>query len=394
VTVLLMPAGQFAGCRAVPEPTSLMLSESEVRSAPTLKVGDPAPPVVVSEWLHGAPLALPEAGKVCVLDFWASWCGPCLAIMPRISALQARHEGRVVVVAITAIDGANPRRRVRHSLDEIEGGVRFRVAIDGGPQGRSTVAAYMRAARETSIPRTFVIDQHGLIAWIGHPKDAGPVVEAVLAGTWDIDLESRKRRRDMEERRAGRELVAAWIAARERGDRPGELAALDALARLSPENIPYVPNFAPAAARIALLCDMDQAGRAREAFAVAMADQEFAVEPWALAEFAAALRKVAPEDADRAALRANELLQARRAAARAPGDAWDVFLRDAYAAWDAEALEVLAAYWYARGDHARALTLIDGAIALTDPQDPEFQGRSELRRAYDAAGRATSGQEQ
>src|SRR5205809_672183 len=50
------------------------------KPAPTLKVGDPAPPLKVTKWLQGAEVKQFEPGKVYVVEFWATWS--CLSGWP------------------------------------------------------------------------------------------------------------------------------------------------------------------------------------------------------------------------------------------------------------------------------------------------------------------------
>ncbi|HEX5061869.1 MAG TPA: TlpA disulfide reductase family protein [Kofleriaceae bacterium] len=72
--------------------------------------GDPAPafalPTITAEHQLGPPFTLDSArGHVVVLDFWATWCGPCLRAMPKLDALARAHPD-VVVVAINIDDPA------------------------------------------------------------------------------------------------------------------------------------------------------------------------------------------------------------------------------------------------------------------------------------------------
>ena len=80
-----------------PAEAAPVVSDSAGRSAPEpalpagfelpkLVVGDPAPPVLVDEYLVGGSPKSP--GTVTVVEFWALWCGPCLAGMPHLSELQ------------------------------------------------------------------------------------------------------------------------------------------------------------------------------------------------------------------------------------------------------------------------------------------------------------------
>jgi thiol-disulfide isomerase/thioredoxin len=160
---------------------------------PTLSIGSPAPALKVTKWLQGDAVSGFEPGKVYVVDFWATWCGPCIGSMPYLSELQDDLKDKgVVVVGITSRDDKNTEKQVVDFIKERSGILRYRVAWC---DNSTTSDAYVKAAVRTGLPCSFVVDQQGKIAFIGHPTVLPEVLPAILAGTWrgksDADLAER-----------------------------------------------------------------------------------------------------------------------------------------------------------------------------------------------------------
>ena len=61
----------------------------------TLKVGDAAPELKATKWLQGDEVKSFEKDKVYVVEFWATWCGPCIVMMPHLSELQQEYKSIV-----------------------------------------------------------------------------------------------------------------------------------------------------------------------------------------------------------------------------------------------------------------------------------------------------------
>src|SRR5262245_36061189 len=76
-----------------------------------LNPGDAMPPLSAVSWLQGAPIAAWEPGQIYVLDFWATWCGPCKRSIPDLDKFSDEHEKdnvHVVGVAVWPRKGMVP----------------------------------------------------------------------------------------------------------------------------------------------------------------------------------------------------------------------------------------------------------------------------------------------
>lgn len=156
--------------------------------AETLGIGDQAPKLEVSHWLKGDPVDLAKVrGKsIVVVEFWATWCGPCVAAVPHLTELQHKYADKgVIVVGVTSEDPNNTLERVKAFVSQRGDDMGYRVGFDKPAKMDRT---FMEAAGQTGIPTAFVIDKSGRVAWIGHPDEGlEKVVAKLVAGTFDID---------------------------------------------------------------------------------------------------------------------------------------------------------------------------------------------------------------
>ena len=144
---------------------------------PRFVVGSPAPPLNFGEWLHGDPLTGPEPGKPLVLDFWASWCGPCLQAAPHLQQVAEEFAGRATVVGVTVIDGRNPMPAVMQALAATKAS---RYAVRHATVPPATEEAY----RVNAFPTAVVVGPDGRVAYVGNPMLVDEVLDRLLAGTW------------------------------------------------------------------------------------------------------------------------------------------------------------------------------------------------------------------
>jgi thiol-disulfide isomerase/thioredoxin len=165
------------------------------KPAPSLKAGMPAPEFKVEKFLKGKPFTGLEKGQVYVVEFWATWCGPCIASMPHISELQKEYAEKGVTICGVNIwedkeynDGTLPK--AEKFVEKKGDGMAYTVAFDGPSKHMDT--AWMLAAGRGGIPCAFVVNKEGVIAWIGHPMQLDMVIDEVVKGTWDIEAGDAK----------------------------------------------------------------------------------------------------------------------------------------------------------------------------------------------------------
>ncbi len=149
-----------------------------------LKVGDPAPKLTVTKYLQGEEVKSLEKDKVYVVEFWATWCGPCIVMMPHLADLAEEYKDK----GVTFIGFSS---KANDKLDKAEPFVKkrgpklgYRFAWEDGSE---TNAAWMTASGQRGIPCSFVVDKAGKIAFMGHPMYLDVVLPKVVAGTWKAE---------------------------------------------------------------------------------------------------------------------------------------------------------------------------------------------------------------
>src|ERR1022692_4863203 len=77
--------------------------------AAKLGPGDPAPPMQIFRWVKGTPVKTFEHGKLYVVEFWATWCGPCKASIPHLTELAKKYAGKVTFSGISVSESPSQK---------------------------------------------------------------------------------------------------------------------------------------------------------------------------------------------------------------------------------------------------------------------------------------------
>ena len=213
----------------------------------TLRMESPAPPIKVENWLRGKPLTNFRSGKVYLVEFWATWCAPCVAAMPHLMQLQETFRDRgLEVVGVAASERAATTEGARSGLDawltNKFPNLNFPIAFDSTGEMKKL---WMEPSLSTGIPTSFMVDRDGHIAFIGDPTDLDNVLPKVLNGSWRSSDEAKaadKERIAKQEPKARRQalrkpILAKYGAAVEKEDWKTALSAIEEGIALVPDDI-------------------------------------------------------------------------------------------------------------------------------------------------------------
>lgn len=121
--------------------------------------GAVAPPIQLNEWITPRPMSQSDLdGRVYVIEFWATWCGPCVRAIPHTIELANKYKD-VPFIAVSVDNSSEPVKKMVKDK-----GINYYVAMDNGLADKFSLS---------SIPATFVIGRSGRIVWQGHPMKPG-----------------------------------------------------------------------------------------------------------------------------------------------------------------------------------------------------------------------------
>ena len=310
------------------------------------------------QWVKGEAVESLEKGKLYVVEFWATWCGPCRASIPHVSKLQEQYKD-ITFIGQDCLE--EDQALVPPFVEKMGDKMKYRVALDsvGADKKGKMAATWMDAAGRNGIPCAFVIDKETKIAWIGHPMELDGVLKDVEAGTFDPKKHA--------EAAAARESKGQKLEkAMEAGEFDKALSILDELAKADPDE---AKNLGMVRYNI-LLKKKD--GAAALALAKELSET-YKDEPQALNELAWSM--VDPEnpiekpDLDLArtmALRANEVTKGE----------------------NAEVLDTLARTYFAKGELDKAIEVQTQAVAKAEEPDLKTH-LSETLKTYASKREAT-----
>ncbi len=175
---------------------------------PAFTIGSTAPEIDIEHWVSDNDgefehITKFESDKVYVIEFWATWCGPCIASMPHLSEIQEKYADKGVQIISVSDEKLNQvesflEKTVRGEEEQTYAELTNNYCLTVDPD-RSVYKDYFAAAGQRGIPCAFIVGKTGKIEWIGHPMKMDSPLEQVVDDKWDrqaylVEFKAQKKR--------------------------------------------------------------------------------------------------------------------------------------------------------------------------------------------------------
>lgn len=199
--------------------------------------GSPAPALDVKTWYKGTPVKEFEKGKTYVVEFWATWCGPCKTSIPHLTELAQKNKD-VTFIGVSIWEDDNGTN-IKQFVSDMGSKMDYNIGYSGNKEGMAVT--WMQAAGQNGIPSAFIV-KDSVIQWVGHPMEMEKPLAEVKAGTFDLKSFKATFDKQAEENRA-QMAARSEIAAAQKLISGGQFA--DAKAKIADIEKKY-PSVAPA----------------------------------------------------------------------------------------------------------------------------------------------------
>jgi len=148
-------------------------TKPEHRTSHAALEGKPMPPLVgLSQWINGEVKPADLKGKVVVVDFYATWCGPCMAAIPHNNEMLKKYQDKgLVIVGVCT----SSRGQEKMAANAKEKGINYPIARDAERKCEKAWEAHY-------YPTYAIVDRKGIVRVVGlKPNNVEAVVKKLLA---------------------------------------------------------------------------------------------------------------------------------------------------------------------------------------------------------------------
>ena len=179
-----------------------------------LGVGSVAPALEGVTWVQGDEIkSLNETGKLYIVECWATWCGPCVAIIPHMNELHKKYsdKGLVIVGMNVWEEGIE---KAQEFVKKQGDGMSYHVAYSGGKESQFT-KSWLEASQTNGIPQAFVV-RDGKIIFKGHPASLSEAtIEEMMSADFNADEFAKKQVAEQERSKAFSEKIQGLFRAQD-----------------------------------------------------------------------------------------------------------------------------------------------------------------------------------
>jgi thiol-disulfide isomerase/thioredoxin len=208
VLLLAGSTGYAAADSAPPKPAA----EQATAESKKAKTGDPAASLDGLKYLKGQPVKF-QAGKIYIVEFWATWCGPCISSIPHLTKIQKRYRDQgVTVIGIT---GEKDVDKVKAFVAKQGKAMDYTVAVDADQKAN---AGYMSAYGKNGIPCAFLVDQKGRVVWVGQPwLDMDEILAKLIDKTFDLAAYTQAQEEKQAIKRKAKKIIDKYYETLKKG---------------------------------------------------------------------------------------------------------------------------------------------------------------------------------
>ncbi len=144
---------------------SLHLSAQDKKIWAKSVINQEAPEFIVEQWISEEPNM---EDKYLLIDFWATWCGPCIRTIPKLNNIHEKYKDKLVVIGISDEEKKKVKKVTNQKIDYFS-------AIDTKKRMSSELQI-------KGIPHCLIINPNGIVVWEGYPLLSGyELTEEVIA---------------------------------------------------------------------------------------------------------------------------------------------------------------------------------------------------------------------